>query len=91
MDAHIYIKLNLFLVHLKLMRACVLSHVSRVQLFVTPWTVALQAPLSMGFSRREYWSGLPFPSSVDLPNPRIEPESPPLQADSARSEPPGKP
>ena len=48
---------------------------SRVQLFVTPWTVAYQAPLSMGFSRQEYWSGLPLPSPGDLPNPGIEPRS----------------
>ena len=47
-----------------------------------PWTVACQAPLSMGFSRLEYWSGLPFPSSGDLPDPGMEPESPALQADS---------
>ena len=47
-----------------------------------PWTVARQAPLSMGFSRQEYWSGLPFPSLGDLPNAGIEPESPALQADS---------
>ena len=46
---------------------------------VTPWTVACKAPLSMGFSRQEYWSGLPFPSPEDLPNPGIEPESPELQ------------
>ena len=56
--------------------------VSRVQPFVTPWTVAYQAPLSMGFSRQEYWSGLPFPSPGDLPNPGIEPRSPALQADA---------
>ena len=49
---------------------------SRVQLFTPPWTVAPQAPLSMGFSRQEYWSGLPFPSPGDLPNPGIEPVSP---------------
>ena len=48
---------------------------SRVQLFVTPWTVALQAPLSMGFSRQEYWNGLPCPPPEDLPDPGIEPES----------------
>ena len=64
---------------------------SRVQLFVTPWTVARQAPLSMGFSRQEYWSGLPFPSPGDRPNPGIEPGSPALQADVLSSEPPGKP
>ena len=63
---------------------------SHVQLFVTPWTVACQAPLSMGFSRQEYWSGLPFPSPGDLPNSGIEPRSPALQADALFSEPPGK-
>ena len=52
---------------------CVLSH---VRLFVTPWTVAHQAPLSMGFSRQEYWSGLPLPSPGDLPKPGIKPGSP---------------
>ena len=62
---------------------------SRVQLFVTPWTVAYQAPPSMGFSRQECWSGLPFPSPEDLPDPGIEPESPALQADALPSEPPG--
>ena len=51
---------------------------SRVQLFVTPWTVAYQAPPSMGFSRQGYWSALPFPSPGDLPNPGIEPCSPAL-------------
>ena len=55
---------------------------SRVRLFVTPWTVAHQALLSMGFSRQEYWSGLPFPSPGDLPNPVIEPRSSVLQADA---------
>ena len=59
-----------------------------------PWTVAHQPPLSMGFLRQEYWSGLPFPSPGDLPNPGIEPsfpESPELQSDALPSEPPGKP
>ena len=51
---------------------------SRVQLFATPWTAAYQAPLSMGFSRQEYWSGLPFPSPRDLPDPGIEPGPPAL-------------
>ena len=50
------------------------------------WTVACQAPLSMGFSRREYWSGLPFPSPEDLPDPGIKPGSPALQADSSPTE-----
>ena len=63
--------------------------VSRVRLFVTPWTVAYQAPPSMGFSRQEYWSGLPFPSPGDLPNPGIKPKPPTLQADALTSEPPG--
>ena len=53
---------------------------------VAPWTVAHQAPLSMGFSRQEYWSRLPFPSPEDLPNPGIEPRSPTLQADSLPTE-----
>ena len=64
---------------------------SRVQLFATPWTVAYQTPLSMGFSRQECWSGLPFPSPGDLPNPGIDPRSPALQADALPSEPPEKP
>ena len=64
---------------------------SRVQLFATPWTIAYQAPLSMGFSRQECWSGLPFPSPGDLPNPGIEPGSLALRADPLSSEPPGKP
>ena len=64
---------------------------SRIRLFATPWTVAYQAPLSVEFSRQEYWSGLPYPCPGDLPNPRIEPRSPALQADTLPSEPPGKP
>ena len=67
-----------------------MSKVSHVRLFATPWTAAYQASLSMGFSRQEYWSGLPFPSPGDLPNPGIEPRSPTLQADALTSEPPGK-
>ena len=58
------------------MRACTLSRFSRVWLFVTPWTVARQAPLSMGFSRQEYWSEWPCPPPRDLPDPGIEPRSP---------------
>ena len=64
---------------------------SRVRLFATPWTIARQDPLSMGFSRQEYRSGLPFPSPGDFPNPGIEPRSPALQADALSSEPPRKP
>ena len=62
-------------------------------LFATPWTAAPQAPLSMGFPRQEYWSGLPFPSPGDLPHLGIEPPSPvspALQADSLPAEPSGK-
>ena len=62
---------------------------SHVPLFVTPWTVARQAPPSMEFSRQGYWSGLPFPSPGDLPDPGIEPWSPALQVDTLPSEPPG--
>ena len=57
----------------------------------TPWTVARPTPLSMEFSRQEYWSGLPFPSPGDLPNPGIQPGSPILQSDSLWSELSGKP
>ena len=64
---------------------------SRVRLFATPWTVAYQASPSMGFSRQEYWSGLPFPSPGKLSDPGIEPRSPALEADTLTSEPPGKP
>ena len=56
-----------------------------------PWTAAHQSPLSMGFPRQKYWSGMPFPSSGYLPNPGIEPRSPALQAVSLSPEPPGKP
>ena len=68
-----------------------LSRFSRVRHLVAPWTAAYQASLSMGFSRQEYWSGLPFPSPGDLPDPGIEPRSPALQAEALPSEPPGKP
>ena len=63
---------------------------SHVRLFATPWTIAYQAPPSMGFSRQEYWSGWPFPSPGDLPNPEIEPGSPALEADALPFEPPRK-
>ena len=68
-----------------------MKSLSRVQLFATPWTLAYKAPLSMEFSRQEYWSGLPFLSPGDLPNPGIKPGSPALQTDTLLSEPPGKP
>ena len=66
---------------------CVPSH---VRLFETPWTVAHQAPVSMGFSKQEYWSGLPFPSPGDLPNPEIEPVSPALAGKFFTTAPAGK-
>ena len=65
-----------------------MKSLSHVRFFATPWTVAHQAPPSMEFSRQEYWSGLPFPSPGDLPNPGIEPGPPSLQADTLPSEPP---
>ena len=68
-----------------------LSRFSRVLLFATPWTVALQLPPSMGFSGQEYWSGLPCPPPGDLLNPGIELRSPTLQMDSLPFEPLGKP
>ena len=67
---------------------CVLSC---VQFFATPWTIACQAPLSMIFLREEYWSGLPFPSPGDVPDPRIEPVSPALVGGFFTAELPGKP
>ena len=74
------------------MYACMLSCFSHVQLFETQWTIAYQAPLSMGFSRQEYWSGLPCPPAGDFPNPGIEPTSlvSPAMADGLfTTEPPG--
>ena len=68
-----------------------LCSTAKLCLFVTPWTAAHQAPLSVGFSRQEHWSGSPFPSPGDLPNPGIEPRSPALQADSLPTELQGKP
>ena len=65
--------------------ACLLSC---VQLFVTPWTAAHHASLSMGLSRQEYWSGWPFPSPEDLPDPGVEPASPPLAGGFFTIEPP---
>ena len=64
---------------------------SHVQLFVTPWTIAYQAPPSMEFSRQEYWRGLSFLSPGDLPDPGIEPRSPTLQADALPSDHQGSP
>ena len=69
--------------------ACMLSHFSYVQLFVTLWTVAHQAFLSMRFSRQEYWSGLPCPPAGDLPDPGIKPAS--FTSSALAGMPPGKP
>ena len=78
-----------FLLQCMKVKVKLLSEVAR--LLVTPWTAAYKAPPSMGFSRQEYWSGLPFPSPGDLPDPGIKPRSPALQADTLVSEQPGKP
>ena len=80
--------------HIKDVYTCMLSHFNCVQLFATLWTEAHQAPLSVGFSRQEYWSGLPCPPLEDLPDSEIEPMSPvslALHADSLPTGPPGKP
>ena len=69
----------------------IVKSLTRVQLFVILWTVGHQAPPSMGFPRQEYWSGLPFSSPGDLPDPGIKPGSPSLQVDALTSEPPGVP
>ena len=94
-----YVQLNRVAVYQKLTQHCKLSvcvcvcvcvSLSHVRLFVTPWTAVRQASLSMGVSRHEeYWSGLPFPPPGDLPDPGMEPRSPPMQADSLPFEPPG--
>ena len=78
----------LFFTRTKQVKVKPLSH---VRLFATPWTVTHQPLLSVGFSRQEYWSGLPFSSPGDLSDPGTEPRSPALQADALTSEPPGKP
>ena len=72
------------------MKRSEMQSLSRVRLFATPWTIAYQASPSMGFSRQEYWSGLPFPSPGDLPYPGLEPRSPALWADALSSKLPGK-
>ena len=81
---------SLLAVVAKLKRRFEVKSLSRVGLFAIPRTAAHQAPLSMGFSRQEYWSGLLFPPPGDLPDPRIEPRSPALEADALPSEPPRK-
>ena len=83
----VWVRGSLVSVYCSLLKYWSLSH---VRLSATPWIVAHQAPLSMEFSRQEYWSLLLFPSPGDLPDPEIKPRSPALQADSLLSEPPGK-
>ena len=68
---------------------CVCEPLRHVQLFATPWTVAHQAPLSMGFPSQEYWSGLPLPPPGDLPHPGVKPRSPTLASLFCTTEPPG--
>ena len=86
----VYAKSNHHIVHLKLIQYLMLleKSLSHLWLFATPWTVAYQALPYMGFSRQEYWRGLPFPSPGDLPDPGIKPRSPALQADTLPCEPP---
>ena len=79
------------MISFKFLHACMLSRFSHVQLFATLWTIARQAPLSMEFSRQEYWCELLFPSPGDLLDPGIKLESPALQAGSLPAEPSGKP
>ena len=83
-DHFCHVGLQCWLLLLTSMHACMLSCFSHVWLFVTLWTVAPQALLSMGFSRQEYWSRLPFPPPGDLPNPRIKPASPGSPASAGR-------
>ena len=75
----------------KHIEVCMYVHCSVMSDSLIPWTIAHQTPLSMEFSRQEYWGRLPFPSPGDLPDPELKPRSPALQADSSLSEPPGKP
>ena len=88
-----FLKMNLLFLNSKLIYRVgkvkvKVKSLSHVQLFVTPWPIAYQASPSMGFSRQEYWNGLPSPSPGDLPNPGIEPGSAALETDTLTSEPP---
>ena len=74
-------KISKILIYIRV-GVCMLRHCSHAQLLATQWMIALQAPLSMGFSRQEYWNGLPCTPPGDLPDPGIEPTSSVLQADS---------
>ena len=78
---HISLQIGVFIFWICAMLCVCVSHFSRARLFGTLWTVAYQAPLSVRFSRQKYWSGLPFPSPEDAPDPGIEPGSPALEAD----------
>ena len=86
----IYLSISIYMyicIYLSIyLSTCVCQSLSRARLFATPWTAIHQVPLSMRFSRQGYWSGLPFPSPGDLPNPGIEPGSPALQANSLPTE-----
>ena len=86
-------KIRMSTLTISIQKSCLLKmkSLSCVQLFATPWTVACQVPLSMGFSRQEYWSGLQFPSPGDLPDPGIKLVFPTLPADSLPSKPPENP
>ena len=84
------VTLHLEISHSSRIYTIVVSLLTWVQLFATPWTVARQALLSMGFPRQEHWSGLPFPSPGDLPHPGMEPASPTLAGGLVTAEPPGK-
>ena len=89
-----FLKMNLLFLNSKLIYRVgkvkvKVKSLSHVQLFVTPWPIAYQASPSMGFSRQEYWNGLPSPSPGDLPDAGLESRSPAFQADALTSEPPG--
>ena len=75
LDCFVLVHILLYMTSVTLIWKVKVKSLSRVRLFATPWTIAYQASLSMGFSRQEYWSGVPFPSPGDLPVPGIEPGS----------------
>ena len=90
-DVWLRVDAQIILMNKLIVKYSIVKSLSCVRLFVTLWAVAYLASLSMGFSRQEYWSRLPFPSPGELPDPGIEPRSPSLEADALTSEPPGKP
>ena len=87
---NLFSKWQWIVIHIFYALLLLFSHSVVSDSFVTPWTVALQAPLSMGFSRQEYWSGLPCPPPGDLSNPRVKPRSPALIGGFFTNEPTGK-